>query len=91
VQYVICYDISDDRRRDRVATALLNYGARIQESVFVANLDETLAARMESDLRSRVDLDADRVHIFVLCAACRDRTVTFGAAEVVEDRPYYVI
>ena len=46
MQYVICYDIADDRRRDRVAKALLDYGPRVQESVFVANLDEELAAKM---------------------------------------------
>ncbi|MBY0508405.1 MAG: CRISPR-associated endonuclease Cas2 [Bryobacteraceae bacterium] len=36
MRFVICYDITDDRRRARVSAALLDYGARLQESVFVA-------------------------------------------------------
>jgi CRISPR-associated protein Cas2 len=35
VRYLlVCYDLSDDRLRDRVATALLRTGERGQESVF---------------------------------------------------------
>ena len=33
MQYVICYDIADDRRRDRIASALLDYGPRAQEKI----------------------------------------------------------
>ena len=43
--FAICYDITDDRRRARVSTALLDYGARLQESVFVATLDDELLTR----------------------------------------------
>lgn len=38
-QFVIAYDISDDRRRNRVARVLLGVGERVQKSVFVATLD----------------------------------------------------
>ena len=48
MQYVVCYDIADNRRRDRLASILLDYGPRAQESVFMANLDEELAANMEA-------------------------------------------
>jgi len=32
--YLVCYDIEDDRERDRVARALLRHGRRVQYSVF---------------------------------------------------------
>ena len=91
MQYVICYDIADDRRRDRVAKALLDYGPRAQESVFVANLDEELAAKMWERLERLVDRDWDRVHVFEVCEACGKRTRVLGTAEVVEEREFYVI
>ena len=59
MQYVICYDIADDRRRNRVATALLDFGQRVQESVFVAHLDEELAARM----KERVERSGGKFHL----------------------------
>lgn len=88
---MICYDIADDRRRDRVAATLLDYGPRAQESVFVANLDGELAAKMVARLRRLVDEQADRVHVFELCAGCSGKTQVLGTAEVVEDRQFYII
>ncbi|MCB1598476.1 MAG: CRISPR-associated endonuclease Cas2 [Xanthomonadales bacterium] len=32
--YLFCYDIDDDRLRDRAAKSLLKHGQRVQESVF---------------------------------------------------------
>lgn len=37
---VITYDISDDRRREKVARLLLHYGDRIQQSVFTASMEK---------------------------------------------------
>jgi CRISPR-associated protein Cas2 len=91
VQYVVCYDIADDRRRDRLASALLDFGPRAQESVFTANLDEELAAKLEARIGKLIDEKMDRVHIFVLCAACSVRTKAIGIAEVAQDRPFYIV
>ena len=91
MQYVICYDISDDGRRSRVAQALLDFGSRIQESVFVANLDEELAGRMRERLEKLLDQEQDRIHVFELCADCSRRTKALGTGEVVEDRAFYVV
>lgn len=91
MQYVVCYDIADDGRRERAASTLLDFGSRVQESVFVANLDEELAERMREKLRRLIDEDHDRVHIFALCAGCAGKTETIGSAEVPADRDYYVV
>ncbi len=91
MQYVVCYDIADDRRRSRMAAALLDFGQRVQESVFVANLDDELASRMVERLVKTMEPSEDRVHVFSLCQACSHKTQILGTAELVEDRPYYVI
>jgi CRISPR-associated protein Cas2 len=39
MRFVVSYDISHDRRRQKVARILLRFGMRIQESVFLVNLD----------------------------------------------------
>ncbi len=91
MEYVICYDISDDGRRGRVASTLLDFGTRVEESVFVAQLDEELAARMVERVTRAIDADADRVHIFTLCGACEGKTLMLGTAEVVEDPDFYII
>jgi CRISPR-associated protein Cas2 len=95
MQYVICYDIADDgagdARRSRLSNALLDFGKRVQQSVFLADLDEELAARMNERLRALIDHRFDRLHVFALCAACEGRVWSAGLAEVPEDKPFYVI
>ena len=86
MQHVVCYDIADDARRSRVANCLLDFGARVQEGVFVANLEEELAARMGDRLKRLVDATFDRVHVFELCQACCRKTLILGVAEVIEDK-----
>jgi CRISPR-associated protein Cas2 len=91
MQYVVCYDIADDQRRERLARVLLDFGSRIQESVFLAHLDDTLAANMRERIRKLVDPDLDRVHLFLLCEACSGKVEVLGTAEVPKDQDFYVI
>lgn len=91
MQYVICYDIADDARRSRISNLLLDYGARVQESVFVAHLDSELAGRMRRRLTSTMNPDFDRVNVYELCGACTAREWVLGRAKMVEDEAWYVI
>ncbi len=43
MQYWACYDIADDRRRQRLSDVLLDFGTRVQESVFQCLIDASLA------------------------------------------------
>jgi CRISPR-associated protein Cas2 len=91
MQYIVCYDISDDRRRDHVARALLDFGQRVEESVFVANLDDELAARMRERVARLIEPETDRLHVFRLCKECAGKTEVYGEAFVPQDRDFYVI
>jgi CRISPR-associated protein Cas2 len=91
MQYVVCYDIADDARRSRVSNCLLDFGKRVQESVFIANLEDEDATRMVQRLERLVHPNLDCVHIFELCAACDSKTRVLGAGETVRDQEFYVI
>jgi CRISPR-associated protein Cas2 len=91
MEYIICYDLTDDRRRDRLANALLDYGQRIQESVFLAHLDEELYARMLDRVARLIDEVEDCVHVFTLCGNCEGKTRVFGRGEMPADRPFVII
>ena len=90
MEYVICYDIADDRRRERLAKALLDYGRRVQESVFLAHLDDELHGRMMARVEKLVEVTEDRVHVFALCGTCEGKAVSLGTGELPED-PLFVI
>ncbi len=74
-RFLVTYDISDDRRRDRVFKALRDVGDHVQFSVFLCCLNErervTLRGRLDELIDHREDqvlsvdlgpatLDADR-------------------------------
>ncbi len=78
---VITYDIPDDRRRLRVAQLLLDYGSRVQKSVFEAHLTDTQLETLRTRLRAVLDEQADAVRIYRLCGSCAPRIVTLGTPE----------
>jgi len=90
VRYLVCYDVSDDRRRSQLATALLDFGRRVQESVFTAELDEGLHARMVERVRGIVGGE-DRLLVVALCAACELRAEATGMGDGLMERKYFVV
>ncbi len=91
MQYVICYDIADNARRNRLAEALKDFGPRIQESVFLADLDDELASRLRQRVQSISDPQLDAVHIFTLCRNCAAKTEVYGIGHLPRDQDFYVV
>ena len=91
MRFIVCYDIADDRRRDRMAVMLLNFGRRVQESVFVADLDTERASAMGQEIRKIVEAVEDCVHVFPLCSACWSKAEVVGLGELPADSEFYVL
>jgi CRISPR-associated protein Cas2 len=91
VLYIVCYDIADEGRRGRAAKVLLDFGRRLEESVFAMNLDEELYGRMKERLGRVVEEMEDTVHVFPLCGACAGKMEVMGRGERPQERLFYVI
>lgn len=65
-RYFITYDISDDKRRDRVFKALRNRGDHVQFSVFLCELNPREYATLKGDLQECVHQRKDQVLILDL-------------------------
>ena len=50
MHYTVAYDITDDKRRNRVAKILKDFGTRIQYSVFECNTDRRALLRLRNRL-----------------------------------------
>lgn len=89
--YVVCYDISKDLVRDRMSKTLLDFGARIQDSVFECPLNDRLLERMMARLE-RVPLgDGDRVRVYRICGPCVDRIQIYGPGELTQEPEFYLV
>jgi len=82
---VIAYDISDDRRRARVAAILQTYGDRIQRSVFVAAIESDLLSQARERIGEIIDPGTDSVYVFRQCAACWEAVGIQGQAAVADE------
>ena len=89
--YVISYDISDDRRRLRVAKVLKDFGARVQLSVFEVILDSDQLERLKKRVSRELNSEEDQLRIYPLCGACAEHIEIIGQGVVTQDPDVIVI
>jgi CRISPR-associated protein Cas2 len=91
--FLVCYDISDDKRLRQVFKTCRNYGDHLQYSVFECDLDAMEKLRLEFELSQIIDHVEDQV-LFVSLGPAEgrgDRVITaLGIPYVKMDAPCYV-
>ena len=88
---VICFDISDDRRRRRVVRVLESFAYRAQESVFEGCLDGRERRRLQAALAKCINVEADRIAIYALAPTDRADMVSLGRGLPAEDFRYVLL
>ena len=88
---VVCYDISEDATRTRMANCLLNFGVRIQESVFEAVLEKGHFERLIGAVERITLGESDRVRVYRVCARCVNEITIIGFGEVTRDPDFYLV
>ena len=83
--------MADDRRRQRLSEALLDFGKRVEESVFQCRIEPALAEKMLARVQSIIEAHTDKVHVLSLCDACGAKTMVYGIATQVSDPEYLII
>lgn len=93
MDWVLSYDIADDRARRRVARILEDYGDRVQLSVFEApGLDADSLERCMSRVARHLDeAGGDTFRAYPLCSACVGRTRTLGAPAPMRAPAVYIV
>ncbi len=74
---VIAYDISDDKIRYRLSKFLEKHGVRIQESVFVAEINTKSINWFMKNLE-KINQKNGKIHVFTLCSNCEQRAVAIN-------------
>ncbi|MCA9941717.1 MAG: CRISPR-associated endonuclease Cas2 [Anaerolineales bacterium] len=79
MRIVISYDISNDKRRRRIARIMEGYGYRVQYSVFECDLDAGKLAELQKRLTPLVNTrEWESVRIYPLTLDCADRVIVIG-------------
>lgn len=92
--YLVCYDISNDKRLRRTFKTCCNFGDHLQYSVFECDLDQSEKIELESQLSEIINYDEDQV-LFVALGPAEgrgDRVITaMGRPYSKLDAPCYVV
>lgn len=77
--YVISYDISEDRRRNKIAKLLEGYGRRVQYSVFECRICEKNMKVLYEALQDLTkDMQDGSIYIYHICGTCEKKSVIIG-------------
>ncbi len=92
--YLICYDISDDKRLRRVFQTMRGYGDHLQFSIFECQLTATDLAKCRAELAAIINHAEDQVLFVNLgpAAGRGDRVITaLGKAYTAVDAPCIIV
>ncbi len=88
--YIVSYDMPDDKKRNRMAKTLLDFGTRVQYSVFECNMDDKLLEKMINRI-GKIISDEDSVRIYALCGKCKGVVKILGRGKLTEDEKVYIV
>ena len=77
--YLISYDISENKRRNKIFKELKNYGRHVQFSVFECELDRKRYRQLYTSLLRLMDgCEEGNIRIYQICASCSKTMCTIG-------------
>ena len=72
VVYVVCYDVTNDKVRNKIAKILLKYGNRVQFSVFEVMLKSQDELKVLVGKLQAVADEHTNIRLYRLCENCRE-------------------
>jgi len=88
---IVAYDIVSDRRRNRVAHFLKDYGHRVNYSVFECRIARAQYPILRSELSKLIHKKKDSVLLYPLCQTCEFRKDSLGFRRVSDDPPVVIL
>ncbi len=88
---VVSYDVVADKRRARIAKALIGFGRRVQKSVFECELDDRNYLKMKDALEKLLDREEDSIRYYFLCGRCQGHVEVSGLGSLREEEDLIIV
>ena len=88
--YLVCYDITSDRVRNKIVKTLEGYGRRVQYSVFECDLDEKRYKELYGKLlriMQGVEAQNGNICFYYICKNCMGKKQIIGVPKKQEGWP----
>ena len=90
--YLVCFDIVDDNKRNKVAKILKGCGYRFQKSVFECpDLTEKKLLKLKTGIEKHIDVEDDSVRYYRQCRGCLNEFEFSGIGEAPDLNDFKVI
>lgn len=77
--YVVSYDISSNKLRNKLAKLLEEYGIRVQYSVFECNLKPAEYKKLEENIiKTMAGSNEGNIRIYAICRDCKEKINAIG-------------
>ena len=88
---IIAYDIADDKRLIRIAKVMLDYGVRVQKSIFEVNVTPPVFREIKERVEKIIVAEEDGVKYYPLCERCAGTVEIIGQGNFTDpDCEYYI-
>jgi len=88
---IVAYDIADDRRLIKIARIMLDYGVRVQKSIFEVSVTHKAFQEMKERVEEVIDFAQDGVKYFSVCQRCSQTVEIIGQGQFTDpDEEYYI-
>jgi len=74
MNYLIAYDIEDDKRRRKISDLLEGYGIRVNYSVFEFYLSEKELQEIINEAKKILDKKRDSFRVYRVCENCTQKS-----------------
>ncbi|MCB1584514.1 MAG: CRISPR-associated endonuclease Cas2 [Xanthomonadales bacterium] len=89
--WIVCYDISNNKRRYRLDKLLSEYGMRIQFSVYETIVSKDGFNALRNKINSIIDIEEDKVNYYRICRWCQDKVILQGKAKIANNHGFTCI
>jgi CRISPR-associated protein Cas2 len=77
--------------RTKIAKTLLDFGDRVQYSVFEAKLDKKLLDKLVQKLIEIIKESEDSIRVYPLCSACETGISILGQGKIMKEEDVYIL
>lgn len=88
---IVAYDITEEKRLNKIAKIMLDYGVRVQKSIFEVTVTPPVFRELKERVEKIIVKEADGVKYFPLCEKCAGTVEIIGQGQFSDPDSEYCI
>ncbi|MGQ9847722.1 MAG: CRISPR-associated endonuclease Cas2 [Bacteroidales bacterium] len=91
MNYLICYDIANEKRLQKIAKTVEQYGIRVQYSFFNVDMTNEALDSLLKNLLHIMNEKQDKIYVYPICSECKKNILIDGTGAFLSLDSYLVL